>query len=87
MVVQPKKDDGREFRDGRGSGREDSQAGKEGGRLLPRRVARERIRVEETGRRKSKRSEKEETGKLFTDHNSIQSHPQDPTRTNSSTHG
>ncbi|KAJ6905463.1 hypothetical protein NC652_023273 [Populus alba x Populus x berolinensis] len=51
-LFNQKKDAGREFRDGRGSEREDSQAGKEGGRLLPRRVARERIRVEETGRKK-----------------------------------
>jgi len=70
-------------RERRLSGRQGSP---KGGRLLPRHVDRERISVEETGKKESKRSEKEETGKLFTDHNSIQSHPQDPTRTNSSTH-
>lgn len=90
MVVQPKKDAGGSFAmdvEAREKiVRQARQGSPEGGRLLPRHVARERIRVEETGKKKSKRSGKEETGKLFTDHNSIQSHPQDPTRTNSSTH-
>ena len=80
----------REFCDGRGSEREDCQAGKarqpKGRTTFTAACGQGENQSRRNRKKKSKRSGKEETGKLFTDHNSIQSHPQDPSRTNSSTH-